>query len=314
MLSRIANNLFWIGRYFERSEHQARYCKVQFMSSLDAPVALDKAYVLNSMLSMTGSYQGFYDKYSKLSEHNVFKFTTLEHDNPSSIRNMIHMARENARSVRNLLVSEVWEASNTLYHSLDKFEDKAYKGDRYYDFYQHIIYNVYIIKGIIANTLVRDEMSAILHMGMYMERAIQVSLIILTKLREVDALPKDRLGTPLENFHWTTLLRSAGGFDTSKRLYRSVMNRHKSLEFLLLNATFPKSISFCAQEINQCFSMLDIPPGPPQESAEFMAGKLAAHLKFMQIHEIRDIETEYFSKLFGQLLDIANKFETKYLV
>jgi uncharacterized alpha-E superfamily protein len=302
-----------MGRYFERSEHYARYCKVQFNSSLDAPVALDKHRMLNSMLLMSDSFQAYHEKYNRLADNSVFKFIALDQENPYSIQAMVGLARENSRSVRNLLVSEVWEASNKFYRSLDSYQGDRYKAERAYDFYQHVIDNVYIIKGIIGNTLLRDDMAALIYLGMYMERAIQISRIILAKLDDISALPPERLGTPLENFHWTNLLRSCGGFDTSRRIYRSVMNRQKSLEFLLLNRSFPKSIAFSTQEANVCFEILNLPSDKKNDSPVFKMGKIVSALNYLEYREIEGKETVYFTELLGKIYQITQQFEREYL-
>src|SRR5215217_2807651 len=100
MLSRIGNSLFWMGRYIERAEHVARYTKVHYVSSLDAPLALNKENTLESILDLMGQQADYYQKYGQLTDDDVLCFITIDDNNPSSIVSTVNLIRENARGTR----------------------------------------------------------------------------------------------------------------------------------------------------------------------------------------------------------------------
>jgi uncharacterized alpha-E superfamily protein len=310
MLSRIANNAFWTGRYFERAEHISRFCKVQAISSVDAPIAIDKDAALVSILNFIGITEAYFKKYPALTNHEFFQFVGYEPNNPFSIKNIIFYARENTRSMRNLIPSEVWEATNKFYHSLDDFRD----ADRVYDFYQHIIDNIYIVKGVINNTLIRDELYCLFNIGMYLERALQVIRILLAKLYDVEAMPLDKLGSPLENYHWTNLLRSAGGFDMGRKIYKSTFRRNNAIEMILLNRDFPKSVLYSLMLLNRNFARFGVSrDNKSNPSAGYLAEKIEASLRYLRIEDIAGKEVKFLQSLLEDINKISVSFEKTYL-
>src|SRR5215217_7356188 len=97
MLARIGNSLFWMGRYIERSEHLARYTKVQYASSMDSPLAPGKEFILESILNMGGMYQNYLQQYPELTEDEVIHYVTIADHNSFSVQSNIGLLRENAR-------------------------------------------------------------------------------------------------------------------------------------------------------------------------------------------------------------------------
>ena len=153
MLSRIANSLFWMGRYIERAEHMARYTRVQYFSALDAPIAQKKEMVLESILSMAGLDDIYKKSHDKLVDEEVLTFLTTDLNHPYSIISNISFARENARGARDTLSSELWESINKYYHAVNDFSMNSNIDEDIYDFSMLIMDNSSIVKGYIEKTL-----------------------------------------------------------------------------------------------------------------------------------------------------------------
>ena len=317
MLSRIANHLFWMARYMERSEHLARYFKVQYFSSLDAPENFGREVSLASILFMLGGEKQFEENYEGLQEDDVFDFCCLNKENPYSIQQCIASSRVNASSVRNVLSLEVWEAINKMYHSTEKFVKRnTSQEQRRYDFCQHVIDNAYIVKGLFNNTLLRDQAWAIINIGIHLERAIQTTQILIAKLHDIlqieDNIPlKGKL--ILQNHQWTTSLRCVGGFDMSRHYYRKMPNQRNVVEFLILHPEFPKSVSFNLSELCIHLDRINLSKSTSPHSCLFAAGKLTHRLRFTLIESILPDLYTYLNDLRNELYVIGNTFEKEYL-
>ena len=188
MLSRIGNSLFWMGRYLERAEHIARYTKVHYVSSLDAPLALEKDLMLESVLNMAGVKALYYQKYPHLTDDDVLHFITLDESNAASILANINWIRENARGTRDCISMEVWEAINRFYHAMNNYNLEKLHQRGVFKFSREVEENSSVIKGYIANTLIRNEVWMLISLGIHLERAIQIINILLTKLQDIEKL------------------------------------------------------------------------------------------------------------------------------
>ncbi|TXK47943.1 alpha-E domain-containing protein [Pontibacter qinzhouensis] len=313
MLSRIGNSLFWMGRYIERAEHIARYTKVQYVSSLDAPLAQSKDFVLESILSMAGVYYKYFGLYPQLNEEDVINFVTLEETNPFSILSYISGIRENARGTRDCISLELWEAINQCYHRVNSYSAARLQSEGVFRIAKLVEESTSVIKGYIDNTLIRNEVWMLISLGIHLERAIQVSLILLTKIRDIDKIDKEKLGGPVENYQWTTMLKSAESFDMFKRYYAANPNRRNTLEFLIFNPAFPKSISFNLNYIHKSIRDIAFHEKKEAGSINFMAGKMANSFKYMTIEDTEGGLTEFLNKTLKDLYDLANVLEEKYL-
>ncbi|MDW7691086.1 alpha-E domain-containing protein [Flammeovirgaceae bacterium SG7u.111] len=316
MLARIANNVFWMGRYLERAEHLARYSREQYFTTLDAPYTINKKLALESILRMGGSYDEYREKYDNITSERVFNFTTRDPDNVMSIQEMIKIARENARSARYKLSDETWEAINKFYHYVNECASLKFRDEQRYDFYQSIINNTYITKGFITNTLMRDHVWTIINTGVHLEKAIQINRMLISRYTDLSRMDSEKLITPVENYLWATLLKTTDCLDIARRVYKSEINKNVVLHFLILNKQFPKSILHNLKSVIRSLHSLE---SKEMEvgSLEFEAEKLESRIKFLTMAEIRaasDEETlKYLIECLDKLNQLAVMFEKKYL-
>lgn len=264
MLSRIGNSLFWLGRYLERAEHIARYTRVQYVSSVDAPLGQNKELVLESILDMADYRSGYAQvqsqssqvQFQQLDEEDLIFYTAISEDNPYSILAYINMVLENARGARDSISIELWEAINRFYHKINQYTAAALHEEGIETFSRKIEESSYVIKGYIDNSLLRNEVWKLISLGLHLERAIQVCKILQTKLKDLEKMDNDLLGGALENYQWTTTLDSTEAFDMYMRCHKTSPTRAHVLDFLLFDKDFPKSLAYSLDCVKLCMMVL----------------------------------------------------------
>jgi uncharacterized alpha-E superfamily protein len=313
MLSRIGNSLFWLGRFIERAEHIARYTKVQYLSSLDAPLTQDKDFMLESILNMAGVTWSYYTRYAQLTEEDVLNYVVLDEGNVSSIVSQIGFIRENARGTRDNISLELWEAINRYYHTINAYDTERLHNEGIHGFSEIVEINSSVIKGFIDNTLIHNQTWMLINLGIHMERAIQVGRILFTKVKDVEKIDASKTGGVLENYLWTTMLKSAESFDMFNRQYNTNINRRNSLDFLLFNPLFPKSIVYNLDIVRKNIESIAFNEQKGKGSIDFVVGKLAARYQFLTIEEVDSSITDFLSETLSGIADIGRLLEEKYL-
>jgi uncharacterized alpha-E superfamily protein len=309
MLSRIANSLFWMGRYLERIEHVARFAKVQHLTSLDAPSSIHKEHVLSSMLEMTW----LPNNYCNLTDQEVLFHISIADSNSLSLLSQLNNARENARGARDTISSELWEAINTYYHKLQQLNRQKFEPELFVTAVDIILSNSAIIKGLIDNTLFHSDERALICEGMHLERAIQVNRILLAKLKDINTIEKSNVESAAELYQWGTLLKCAESFDMCHRYYRQVPNAKNSLEFLLFNPVFPKSVFYNLVHMKRHLEKLTTETQDTVNSPVYALGKLIAKYQYTNIAEIENNIEHFIEEQLNEIYAIAFNIEKKYL-
>lgn len=313
MLARVANNLFWMGRYIERSEHVARFMQVNYFSSLDAPNerSQDRQFVLRSMRFMIGDPvkggEGF------LNEEEVLYNLGMNPDIHYSIISNVKLARENANSARDLISTELYEAINKFYHFVLNYHVETYVKRGLYDFCMNITEMTTILRGKIRATLLHDEVYAIIMMGMNLERATQIIRVINTKYNDA-LLAKGDLREEEQgyNFEWVTLLKCAESYDMMRRFYKKPPNSISTLEFLILNPDCPRSVMNSLNQVTRHIKVVDQSKYPARDSTAFLVEKVRADLKFKYVEEIQEDILAFIEKKLNDLVHIAQKMEKEF--
>ncbi|WP_457640292.1 alpha-E domain-containing protein [Persephonella sp.] len=312
MLSRIANNLFWLGRYLERVEDTARFVEAQYYSFLDAPFIQKEEIALNSILSMLGNPDYYYSRYEKLDEKEILFTATLDRDNPVSIITSLSFVRENARTTRDILSEDLWEAINKFYLFLKGYSKRKFLKAPV-ELFEDIIENCYIINGIIDRIIMKDIGWAFIKLGIDIERSAQLARMILAKLESIESMEKP--SKVAENFQWRTLLESAAALDINKAVNHRATDKEKVLELLTLNLKSPRSIAYNLQKIHEYLTMISIEKEEKPNTPEFTAGKMASALKFTTMEDIySEGEKEFYSKLLSDIYSLAQTIEKRYFV
>lgn len=313
MLSRIGNSLFWMGRYIERTEHIARYTKVQYVSSVDVPLGQNRDLVLESILDMAGSRRQYTQTQQQLVEDEVISYITISDTNPYSLIGYIGMIRENARGARDRLSIELWEAINSFYHKTSHYTPEVLQREGVENFSRKIEEQSYVIKGYIDNTLLRNEEWRLISLGIYLERAIQVCLILQTKIKDIQKIDSDKFKGALENHYWTTLLESTESFDMYMRCQKTPPNRHNVLHFLLFDMDFPKSVAFSLANVKNCIQGISFQEESKKNSLEFIAGKLSCGFSYTTIEEVENAAAGFLESTLTSIYNLSHLLDTKYL-
>ena len=310
MLSRVANSLYWMGRYIERADHLARYSKANYFSSIDAPIlkTYDRTFVLESMLYMAGIFD-----MDEVVERDVLFRIGMDTQNLNSIISNITSARENARGARSAISTDLWEAINTYYHLVNNYPQEIYLTTGLYDFNQMILDQTSIVSSKIYGTLLHDEEWAIILIGMHIERAIQIIRIINSKLHDIYRI--EQAGHPIAemSFEWTNLLRCVDSFDMNRKFYNTIPDRKQVLEFLMLNEACPRSISYSLKGIRRYEEKISQNENSNSNAISFKIRKLYEQYRYLSFDEYKDDIYGQLNRTLATIVEIADELEKKYL-
>lgn len=312
MLARVANNLFWMGRYIERSEHLARYLNVNYFSSLDAPHELSQSrqFMLRSMLFMVG--EPLEDNTQVLDEKSVLYDIALNQEKYFSIISNVKAIRENANSARDLISTGLYEAINRFYHYVLNYDVDFFVEKGLYDFTIHISEQTAVLRGKIRGSLLHDQVYAIIMLGINIERATQVIRIINAKYHDA-LLATGSYGDPIaHSFEWTTLLRCIESYDMMRRFYRKTPTSLSTLEFLILNGDCPRSVMNSLNQICRHMSVLEKTKWPTKDSTSFLVGKLRAEIEFTRVEAIECDVNGFIQLILEKLVEISQKMEEEF--
>jgi uncharacterized alpha-E superfamily protein len=294
-------------------EHIARYTKVHYYSSLDAPLAQKKEFVLESILNMMGLLHDYKQNNSELVDEEVVHYITIDESNPLSIKSALNNARENARGARDSLSSELWESINKFYHFVNRISKSDLKRQGVFGFAEKIMENCYIVNGNIDNTLLHNEVWSLIHLGIHIERASQITRILISKVDDISKTQKQKLGKAIENYQCITLLKSTEAFDMSRTFYKAVPNLKDTVEFLVLNCDFPRSICYNLSEISKCLHKISQVKIIESDSLEFYVGKICTAYNYLTISEIEDNAVVFLRDTLNKIYNIGEQLEKKYL-
>jgi uncharacterized alpha-E superfamily protein len=257
MLSRVAENIYWMSRYLERVENVARLILVNTNLQLDLDVAIRPDW--ESLITINGSNKDFNAVYDKSNERTVISFLVNEPKNPSSMLHAIDNARENIRTVRDYLPNETWEKINELRLFANNKAGRATEQRYRFDYLSEIVSRVQQITGMLAGTMIHDEGYQFLKMGRNLERADMTVRII--DVRSIDNASVDISEDPalIENIQWMTLLKSLSGYQAYRRSMQARVRRQDVLDFLFKERRFPRALYHTVAEVEGCLLRLRLP-------------------------------------------------------
>jgi uncharacterized alpha-E superfamily protein len=304
MLSRVADNIYWLNRYIERAENVGRFIDVNLHLMLDLPSETYQQW--EPLVKTTGDRDVFEENFDGYTRENVIQFLTFDPDYPSSILGCVHRARENARSVREVISSEMWEQVNRFYLMV---RDAAF-GDfdvmfEPHEFFTQVKMAGHLFEGVMDSTMSHGEQWHFGRLGRFLERADKTSRILDVKYFIILPDVSD-VGTPFDNLQWASLLRSASALE----MYRKSCGRIdpiKVVEFLVMDTEFPRAIRYCVSRAEESLrAITGSPPGTYANRAEQLLGRLRAELDFASIEEIVSTGLhEFLDELQGKLNDVG---------
>jgi len=288
MLSRVAENLFWMSRYLERAENVARLLDVGLYLELDAPrlTVENGSAPVEIALKILACNDAFRSAHPAADRNSVLGFLTFDRTNPQSILSMIALARENARGTQESLGVDAWSEVNRLYLYLSgrraqgRFESSPSR------FYTTIKQGCILFDGLIQNTLPRDEVYHFIQLGRYIERVDLMGRILHAKCHS-HSLGTADADLALRLVRWTGLLRSCSAYGAYLRVERDRVEPVGVIRFLVLNQDFPRAIRFCVARCRE--SLQEIAGSDDDEyrsEAARLLGRLDSELRYIDVAEI----------------------------
>ncbi|MBF0461731.1 MAG: alpha-E domain-containing protein [Magnetococcales bacterium] len=249
MLSRVAENIYWMGRYLERAENTARLINVTSCLLLDQP-ELGRQYGWKRLVTITGCDALFTESGRPAEEGEMVRFLVGATDNPASLFSSISCARATLRTMRNVLPQECWEKINTLSLFLKKQKETGCDAARRHFFLEDLIEHCQTLVGILIGTLSRGPAFDFFRMGQHIERADMCTRILDVEpaLWQLE-LAQDAL--------WINLLRSVSGEFVYRRYINPRINAPDVVAFLLRDRRFPRSFNYCLHEMERCIHVLN---------------------------------------------------------
>jgi len=305
MLSRVASNVYWMARYIERAENTARLINVNTHLLLDLPKGIQLGW--EPIIDIVSSRQEFYEHYQTADERSVVKFMVMDAKNPSSIISSLAMARENARTIRDIIPREAWEEINEQYLNAKSNSQSVLTHRHRYDYLRAIILDAQTVTGILAGTMTHDIGYSFLRMGRNLERADMTSRII--DVRSATLLPdvKEDL-SPFENLQWVSVLKSLTAYQMYRREMRSRVRRPDVLKFLLHEEDFPRAFNHTLKTVEQCVLQL-----PQNEAALKLVESLHQKLLSAEPQELKQEKLhEFIDELQLGLVKIDNCISETY--
>ena len=276
MLARVADSLYWIGRYVERAEHMCRLSDVMLSATLDRSEAATQ--VARIALTAVGDP----DVVKAKSPYEAALALTLDKDDDGSILSSISRARENARQVRDQITTETWERLNLIYLRMSDPEAGKSFAEGSQLFLHDTIADLHLFKGAGDATMSHGEGWSFLLLGVYLERAQLIGSLLEVVFGE------GRKRRPVgDHFALTSVLRMGCALEPYLRVYTAEMRPRYILQFLLLDEDFPRSIRFCAQEIESHLAAIIRHAGMAGSvGPDRLAGRLRARMQYADLDEI----------------------------
>ncbi len=276
MLSRTADNLFWLARYVERAENTAR-----IVDAANRLAAMPIAYAgesneWESAVAATGTLGLFKSLGKEANAENVVHFLALSPENPSSIRSCLERARVNARTVRTALTGEMWEAINGAWLGLRDFDRIAGDRMKLNAFLTYVKEASLRFDGSAYRTMLRNDAFFFSGLGSFIERADNTARILDVKYHLL--LPEhESVGGGLDFFQWSSILRSVSANTAYHWVYRESVKPWLVADLLVLNEQLPRSLAACYAHICEFLDELSLAygrQGPAQRVARSTRNRL----------------------------------------
>ncbi|MEN9903781.1 MAG: hypothetical protein RLZZ555_346 [Pseudomonadota bacterium] len=315
MLSRTADHLFWMSRYTERAENTARMLDVNYQTALlpqsDAVAKLG----WEGLLRISELMPAYEFLHGEVNSRDVLDFMVRDDSNPSSIFCCLKAARENARAVRGVLPTEVWETINYTWLKLNQqLKAKEFERDpaQFFDWVKH---RSHLSRGVAIGTMLRDEAFYFYRMGTFLERADNTARLLDVKFHAVES---DFYGAASEQdqeydfYHWSAILRSVSGFEVYRKVYRDVITPERVAELLILRADMPRSLHSSLQGV---VTNLGRVSNSISGETERRAGKMLSDLQYGCLDEVMATGLHaYLTQFLDRVNDLGMRISRDFLV
>ena len=315
MLSRVADSLYWMSRYIERAENNARIADVNLQMLLDLtnPKEADPAQAWDPIISSLEENELFDSLYEKPDGKAVIDFVSLQKKNPNSIYSCLTNARENARTTSEQISSEMWEQINRLYLFVKSDTAKKLVRNSPYEFFKRIILGSHLFQGITDATMTHGEGWDFIRIGRLLERADCTSRILDVKYHIL--LPSgEKVGGNVDTIQWMSVLRSCSALEAYRKIYVGQVAPWRVAEFIITHSAFPRSIRFSVDCFDAALHHISGSADTKYANeAERLSGRLRSDLDYITIGDIFKFGLhEYLESIQERLVEISNAMQASY--
>lgn len=310
MLSRVAENIYWMARYLERAEDTARLINSMTNLLLDLPYAAEVDW--HELIKVTGTEEQFSELYDdKQDERSVMRFLIADPRNSSAIITCINAARENARVTRDMIPSEMWEQINELYHYSSEYGKGAVARRKRTDFMTMLVRRCQTMTGITMGTMPHDDAYQFLRIGRNLERADMGSRIIDVAAAKL-LQDESEFNPAFATVRWISVLKSLNAFQAYRHQGSRSVSGASVLEYLLHSREFPRSIAHCLGEVGECLSVLqktNVPRRQLNLLLKELEGVDTSELRRSKLHTFIDQFQLGVGQLHGSIADTYFYYE-----
>ncbi|MEL6643495.1 MAG: alpha-E domain-containing protein [Pseudomonadota bacterium] len=312
MLSRTAANLFWIGRYMERAETVARLLEVGSRNALIPNIGGGFRNEWDAILQAAGKVDAFKAKYGDVGQRNVESFLFFDVDNPSSVASCIEAARENGRIVRTALTGQVWDALNTGFQEMRELRRTERSKLAIADLVDWTTRQAALVRGAIDDTQLRNDGYAFMNLGFALERGDATARLLDVKYYVL--LPEaSYVGSGIDNYQWTTLLRALSAQRSFNWAYGGEVTPAKIIDFLVLNRQSPRGLIKASEDAMEHLDRLARGYGRTTE-AQTLARALVGGLCELTVDDIFEEGLhEFLGRTINDIAQVSNAIHTVYL-
>lgn len=283
MLSRVADAIYWSSRYVERAENVARFVEVNLNLMLDTPVQNRGGW--DSLVITSGDQDEFYSRHPEATPAAVARFLTFDPDYPNSVLSAVSNARDNARTVREVISREMWQQINEFYLMVRDASREPFSLREMAPFYQRVKMMGIGYEGVTNATLSRGEAWSFARLGRLLERADKTSRILDVKYYQLQTGPQKSASSD-DHVGWVALLNSVSALQMYRQMHH-VMNPTAVASFLTLNRAFPRSVLYCVSEAQSSLHALTgTPINLARNDSERLLGQLRAQLAYGRMEEM----------------------------
>jgi uncharacterized alpha-E superfamily protein len=311
MLGRVADQLYWMGRYSERTENLARILDVADRMTLTPQPDETRQSAWSSALEVAGAHHGYDEVHGDINSADVLHYLALDPDNPSSIYSSIRTTRENARALRGSITTEMFESINATWLELSAMDASVLEASARRPFFDWVKERAHLFRGVAEGTMLQDEAMCFMDIGLDLERADCTARLLDSKYHVL--LPdSEEVGGALDFYQWGTLLRSLSAFRAYHKIYRDRISARRVADLIVLNAEMPRSLRSCYDRLNE--TLEDI-CGTKAPECQRLAGKLRAGLRYKRIDDIfSDGLHEFLTEFIDDNAEVGQQIQRDFMM
>jgi uncharacterized alpha-E superfamily protein len=252
MLSRVAERVYWTGRYVERAESTARLVKAYTTQVMDLPKAVEPGW--KHLVDISGANAPFEELHDGYDEPSTIAFLLADAKNPGSILSALAMVRENVRTTRDVLPTEAWEHANELYlYAKASAADSVGRKNRF-SFLKTVIFRCQQLTGLLAGTMSQDAAYSFVRIGRNLERADMTTRVVDSAVFIL--MPRKAEPGEYDSMLWVNVLKSLSAYQMYRQHVRNRVVADEVVRFLLTDLYFPRAVAHSLAESERCLETL----------------------------------------------------------